>query len=114
MSLNGKHQKKILVTCPPMIQAKEHFLPLFDKLGWEAVIPEFNQIVPEGRLCELVKDVDGWIIGDDEATYNVVKSGKMGRLKGAVKWGVGTDNINFKAFGRIPNSNNKYPWNVQR
>ncbi len=91
-------KKKILVTCPPMIQAKEHFLPLFDKLGWEAVIPEFNQIVSEERLCELVKNVDGWIIGDDEATYNVVKSGKMGKLKGAIKWGIGTDNINFKAF----------------
>ena len=89
---------KILVTCPPMIQAKEHFLPLFDKLGWEAVIPEFNQIVSEERLCKLVKDVDGWIIGDDEATHNVVKSGKLGKLKVAVKWGVGTDNINFKAF----------------
>ena len=38
-----KNEKiKVLVTCPPMIQAREHFLPLFDKMSWEAVIPEFE------------------------------------------------------------------------
>ena len=94
-----KNEKfKVLVTCPPMIQAKDHFLPIFDELGWEAVVPEFEQIVPEEQLCELVRQVDGWIIGDDQATYNVVKSGKEGKLKAAARWGIGTDNINFNAF----------------
>lgn len=89
---------KVLVTCPPMIQAKDHFLPIFDKLGWEAIIPRFEQMVPEEQLCEMIKDVDGWIIGDDQATYKVVKSGKEGKLQAAVKWGIGTDNIDFNAF----------------
>lgn len=89
---------KVLVTCPPMIQAKASFLPEFDKLGWEALIPEFEQTVPENEICKIVKKVDGWIIGDDEATERVVKSGKSGKLRAAVKWGIGTDNINFEAF----------------
>ncbi len=40
---------------------------------------------------------DGWIIGDDPATREVFTAGKSGRLKAAVKWGIGVDNVDFDA-----------------
>ncbi len=88
---------RVLVTCPPMIGAKEKFLPLFETRGWEAVIPEFTQVMSEQALCEAVPQCDGWIIGDDPATRRVFEAGVSGRLKAAVKWGIGTDNVDFKA-----------------
>jgi D-3-phosphoglycerate dehydrogenase len=49
----------------------------------------------------LVPEHDGWIIGDDPATAEVLSAGKKGRLKAAVKWGVGVDNVDFEACKRL-------------
>jgi D-3-phosphoglycerate dehydrogenase len=40
---------------------------------------------------------DGWIIGDDPATEEVFTAGKSGKLRAAVKWGIGVDNVDFSA-----------------
>src|SRR3546814_3100765 len=40
---------------------------------------------------------DGWIIGDDTATRRVFEAGKAGKLKAAVKWGIGVDTVDFAA-----------------
>ncbi|WP_417766213.1 phosphoglycerate dehydrogenase [Spongiibacter tropicus] len=88
---------KILVTCPPMLGMKEQFVPLLESMGFEAVCPEVTQTLSVEELIELVPTVDGWIIGDDPATAEVFKAGKSGRLKAAVKWGIGVDNVDFDA-----------------
>ncbi len=44
---------------------------------------------------DLLPQYDGWIIGDDPATGRVFEAGRRGRLRAAVKWGVGTDNVDF-------------------
>ena len=46
---------------------------------------------------ELVPQYDGWILGDDPATFRVFEAGRQGRLRGVVKWGVGVDNVDFQA-----------------
>lgn len=98
---------RVLVTCPPMLRAIEDFRPAFVKAGIELVTPVVTQILPEDELIKLVPTVDGWIIGDDPATTRVFEAGKAGRLKAAVKWGVGVDNVDFAACKRlgIPVSN---------
>jgi D-3-phosphoglycerate dehydrogenase / 2-oxoglutarate reductase len=98
---------KVLVTCPPMIQRIDEFRSVFESKGIELVIPEFIQSLSEEELLELVPKVDGWIIGDDPATRNIFENGKRGKLKAAVKWGVGVDNVDFKAAEKlgIPISN---------
>lgn len=88
---------KVLVTCPPMLATKDHFIPLLNSAGIEAVCPDVVQTLTEETLCEILPTVDGWIIGDDPATRAVFAAGKSGRLKAAVKWGIGTDNVDFKA-----------------
>ena len=88
---------KVLITCPPMIKQIEKFEPLFKKHNLEYVCPKFEQVLSEEELIKLVPNYDGWIIGDDPATRKVFEAGSKDKLKAAVKWGVGTDNIDFKA-----------------
>jgi len=98
---------KILITCPPMLKGISEFRPAFEQKKFELVCPEIVQTLSEDELMKLVPDVDGWIIGDDPATAKVFKAGKGGKLKAAVKWGVGVDNVDFKAAKelQIPISN---------
>jgi D-3-phosphoglycerate dehydrogenase / 2-oxoglutarate reductase len=88
---------KILVTCPPMLGMINLFTPLFEKHGIEVTSPKVVQTLLVEELIELVPQHDGWIIGDDPATRAVFEAGKQGKLKAAVKWGIGVDNVDFAA-----------------
>lgn len=88
---------KILVTCPPMIGLIEEFKPLFTAKGIEVDCPEVVQTLSVEELKTLVPQYDAWIIGDDPANYDVFAAGKAGKLRAAVKWGVGVDNVDFVA-----------------
>ncbi|MFZ3140027.1 phosphoglycerate dehydrogenase [Polaromonas sp.] len=89
--------KRILVTCPPMLRMIDSFRPLFANKGIELTAPEVVQTLSVAELKELVPQHDGWIIGDDPATREVFEVGKAGRLKAAIKWGIGVDNVDFSA-----------------
>lgn len=88
---------KVLVTCPPMLRMIDEFEPLFKQYGMEVTAANVVQTLSEEELIELVPQHDGWIIGDDPATRRVFEAGKAGRLKAAVKWGIGIDNVDFDA-----------------
>lgn len=88
---------KILVTCPPMLRMIDSFRPLFAEHGAEITTPDVVQTLSVEQLKELVPQHDGWIIGDDPATREVFEAGRAGRLRAAVKWGIGVDNVDFAA-----------------
>ena len=88
---------KVLVTCPPMLGMIDTFRPLFEKHCVEVTAAKVVQILNVEQLIELVPQHDGWIIGDDPATREVFAAGKAGKLKAAVKWGIGVDNVDFIA-----------------
>lgn len=88
---------KVLVTCPPMLGMIEEFRPLFETRGVDLTPAKVVQVLSEDELCGLLPQFDGWIIGDDPATRRVFTAGKAGRLKAAVKWGIGVDNVDFVA-----------------
>lgn len=88
---------KVLVTCPPMLGMIEAFRPLFSQYGAEVSSPNVVQTLSVDELKELLPKHDGWIIGDDPATREVFAAGKRGKLKAAVKWGIGVDNVDFGA-----------------
>ncbi len=92
---------KVLVTCPPMLRAIEQLRHYFEDKGLELVTPNVVQVLTEDELIELVPTVDAWIIGDDPATEKVFTAGKNGKLIAAVKWGVGVDNVDFKACEKL-------------
>lgn len=88
---------KILITCPPMLKRIDHYRDRFNEINAEIYCPEVKQTLSEEELIELVPQFDAWIIGDDPATRRVFEAGKAGKLKKAVKWGVGVDNVDFAA-----------------
>ncbi len=90
-------EMRVLVTCPPMLGMIGDAENLFRDKGIELTCPHVTQTLSEQRLMELVPSHDGWIIGDDPATWSVFEAGRRGRLKAAVKWGVGVDNVDFAA-----------------
>lgn len=89
--------KKILVTCPPMLGMFNEFIEPAKKLGLELVAAQTTQVLSEEELMAQLPDFDGWIIGDDPATKQVFEAGIKGKLKAAVKWGIGVDNVDFAA-----------------
>lgn len=98
---------KVLITCPPMLKQIENFRNIFEQKGIEIITPDVVQVLSEDELLKIVPEVDGWIIGDDPATRKVFTEAKKGKLKAAVKWGVGVDNVDFNACNEldIPISN---------
>lgn len=88
---------KVLVTCPPMLGMIDEFIPLVAEKGIELVPAKVTQTLSEEELIKLLPQYDGWIIGDDPATRRVFEAGKAGKLKAAVKWGIGVDNVDFAA-----------------
>jgi len=88
---------KILITCPPMLGLIDEFKPIFRAKGIELNCPNVVQTLSVDELKKLVPQFDGWIIGDDPANAEVLGAGKSGKLKAAVKWGVGVDNVDFEA-----------------
>jgi D-3-phosphoglycerate dehydrogenase / 2-oxoglutarate reductase len=80
-----------------MLGMIDAFQLIFDHYGVELTAPQVVQTLSVSQLKELVPEHDGWIIGDDPATREVFTAGKAGRLKAAVKWGIGVDNVDFLA-----------------
>ena len=88
---------RILVTCPPMLGMFHEFVEPAREAGFELVAAKVTQTLSQDELVALLPQYDGWIIGDDPATRSVFEAGKAGRLKAAVKWGIGVDNVDFAA-----------------
>jgi D-3-phosphoglycerate dehydrogenase len=80
-----------------MLGMKDQFIPYMESMGIDAYCANVVQTLSEQELIELVPQFDGWIIGDDPATRKVFEAGKAGKLKAAVKWGIGVDNVDFEA-----------------
>ena len=93
---------KILITCPPMARMIEDSNILrhtIQKYRFDVTIPELGVVMSEDELVNMIGNYDGWIFADDPATDRVLKARK--KLKGCMRWGVGTDNIDWEAFKNI-------------
>jgi D-3-phosphoglycerate dehydrogenase len=88
---------KVLITCPPMLRQIDQFREKFEGLDIDITTPDVVQTLTVEELIDIVPQHDGWIIGDDPATFEVFEAGKAGQLKVAVKWGIGVDNVDFAA-----------------
>ncbi|MAZ45763.1 MAG: phosphoglycerate dehydrogenase [Gammaproteobacteria bacterium] len=88
---------RILITCPPMLGMIDSFRPIFEEKGFKITIPEVVQTLTIDELISILPNHDGWIIGDDPATREVFEAGAQGRLKAAVKWGIGVDNVDIES-----------------
>lgn len=80
-----------------MLRMMDRLHPRLDAPGVRFTTPEVVQTLSEDELLNLVPDHHGWIIGDDPATRSVFEAGRAGRLRAAVKWGIGVDNVDVQA-----------------
>jgi D-3-phosphoglycerate dehydrogenase len=92
---------KVLISCPPMIKQKESFKDAFSKLGIEPTWANVVQQYTEAELIKILPEFDGWIIGDDPCTRDVLLAGKKGKLRALVKWGIGVDNVDFATCSEL-------------
>lgn len=89
--------KDVLVTCPPMLGQIDLFMDYAAERGLKLHPAKVTQTLSEDELKARLPAYDGWIIGDDPATRKVFEIAKAGRLRAAVKWGIGVDNVDFAA-----------------
>ena len=80
-----------------MIKQRDSFEETFKSLGIEPTWAKIVQQFTESELIKILPKFDGWIVGDDPCTRSVLAAGKIGKLKAIVKWGIGVDNVDFKA-----------------
>ncbi|MDC0495983.1 hypothetical protein OAN84_05890 [Planktomarina temperata] len=92
---------QILLTCPPMIGMLPKFKSELSAHNMQVHVPKFSQQMTENDLIPIISNFDGWIIGDDPATKKVIKAGASGKLRACVRWGVGTDNLDYAAFKKL-------------
>ena len=76
---------KVLLTCPPMIGQLSQLQDVLSKNNIDISVPNFTGLMSEEELCKIIGNYDGWIIGDDPCTDNVIKAGVKGKLKVLVK-----------------------------
>ncbi|MXO67079.1 phosphoglycerate dehydrogenase [Altererythrobacter endophyticus] len=84
-----------------MLGMIDEFRDEFSQRGMELFAPTVRQTMSEEELIELLPNYDGWIIGDDPASSRVLEAGAAGNLRALVKWGIGTDNVDFDAAQRL-------------
>lgn len=84
-----------------MIKQKESFKDAFSKLGIEPTWANVVQQFTEAELIKILPEFDGWIIGDDPCTRDVLLAGKKGKLRALVKWGIGVDNVDFPTCSEL-------------
>jgi D-3-phosphoglycerate dehydrogenase len=84
-----------------MLGLIDEFRPAFSAAGIALTCPVVRQTLTIEELAALVPDHDGWIIGDDPASQQVLEVGRAGRLRAAVKRGVGVDNVDYEACSNL-------------
>lgn len=84
-----------------MLKNIDNFYQFASSFGINLVPHNVVQTLSEDELIELLPKYDGWIIGDDPASFDVLQAGSAGKLKAVVKWGVGTDNVDFDACQQL-------------
>ena len=91
-------RRKILISAPPFVNLESYFESHSGLNEYQVTWVKSAQQMSEAELLEKLPSFDGWILGDDPCTRRVLEAGKRGNLKAVVKWGVGTDNIDFQAL----------------
>ena len=91
-------RRKILISAPPFVNLESYFESHSGLNEYQVTWVKSAQQMSEAELLEKLPSFDGWILGDDPCTRRLLEAGKRGNLKAVVKWGVGTDNIDFQAL----------------
>lgn len=89
---------KVLITPRSFEKIKDRFEEVFKEEEIEVIINPFGRVLTEEEMKELVKDVDGLIVGIDPVTSEVLQNAN--KLRVISKYGVGIDNIDLEEAKR--------------
>ena len=92
-------RETILITCPPALATAPSYIDRLRAMDLDVRLAEVVQQLSEDELLALIGDVDGLIAGDDPLTDRVLDGAP--RLRVVVRWGVGMDNVDLVAAGRL-------------
>lgn len=93
---------RILVTCGHLQRHIDRYEEEILSHGFEVWVPplEGQQFGPE-KMASMLAEVDVAIAGDDALDGWVLEAGVAGRLRGLVRWGIGTDNVDKQVAARL-------------
>lgn len=86
---------KMLVTARSFRKTPGRHKELLEQSGYEVVESPLDRPLKEAEMVELIRDVDGAILGLDEVTEKVINAGE--RLKVLSRYGVGVDKVDLTA-----------------
>jgi len=86
---------KVLITPRSFEHIKDKFWGLLKDAEIEVVMNPYGRVIKEDEMVELVRDMDGIIVGIDPITKKVIDNAR--KLKVISKYGVGVDNIDLEA-----------------
>ncbi|HAL62414.1 MAG TPA: hydroxyacid dehydrogenase [Chloroflexi bacterium] len=86
---------KILVTARSFIKTPGRHKELLEQSGYQVVENPLDRPLKEAEMVELIRDMDGAILGLDEVTAKVIEAGQQ--LKVLSRYGVGVDKIDLRA-----------------
>lgn len=93
---------KILVTCGHL---QRHIGIYSDEIrshGFDVWVPSLvGQQFGADEMSIMLPEVDVAIAGDDPLGASVLEAGAAGHLRGLVRWGIGTDNVDKAAATRL-------------
>lgn len=93
---------RILVTCGHL---QRHIGLYVDEIrghGFDVLVPPLaGQQFGPIEMASMLANVDVAIAGDDALGADVIEAGVAGKLRGLVRWGIGTDNVDKPAATRL-------------
>lgn len=84
---------KVLITPRTFEKLGAKYVKILQEKGYEVILNPYGRVLEEEELIDLIKDVDGIIVGIDPLTRRVLEEAK--KLKVISKYGVGVDNIDL-------------------
>jgi D-3-phosphoglycerate dehydrogenase len=83
-----------------MIQQISNLEEVLFNYNFKLKVPLLEQNLDVKELLKNLRGVDAWIVGDDQVTNKVLHYCKNLGVQEIIKWGVGTDNIDFESASR--------------
>lgn len=93
---------RMLVTCGHLQRHIGLYEPELRALGIDVWVPELKgQQFDTAEMVAMLPLVDVAISGDDALDAAVLEAGVAGKLRGLVRWGIGTDNLDKPVAARL-------------
>lgn len=93
---------KMLVTCGHLQRHIGRYEAELNAHGIDVWVPPLlGQQFDAAEMAVMLPEVDVAVAGDDALGADVLEAGVAGRLRGLVRWGIGTDNVDKPAATRL-------------